>query len=129
VQRVEKGIGTKIAPTHFAEVCMPSSATLILSEFIGGCGAGRLYCGIEPNGDITPCVFLPIVVGNTKDGFLKVWQKSEVLEKLRDRDAEGYACKSCEYRYVCGGCRARAYGYYSNILAHDPGCHVKVETF
>jgi len=44
-------------PTHFftqqiagkyAELC----------NFIGGCGAGRLYCSIEPNGDVQPCVIL-----------------------------------------------------------------------
>jgi radical SAM protein with 4Fe4S-binding SPASM domain len=126
VQRVEKGRGTRVAPTHFADVCMPSSSTLTLSEFIGGCGAGRLYCGLEPNGDITPCVFMPIVVGNIKDGFLEVWQKSELLNKLRDRDTEEYACRDCEYRYICGGCRARAYGYYGNPLAFDPGCHIKI---
>lgn len=126
VQRVEKGLGKKITPTHFADVCIKGSA-MVLADFIGGCGAGRLYCGIEPNGDITPCVFIPIVVGNVKDGFLKVWQQSEVLEMLRDRDSAEYACSDCNYKYICGGCRARAYGYYGNLLAHDPGCHIKDE--
>ncbi|HID42309.1 MAG TPA: radical SAM protein [Archaeoglobaceae archaeon] len=127
VQRVEKGLGTKMTPTHFADVCMQGSSAMVLADFIGGCGAGRLYCGIEPNGDITPCVFIPIVVGNVKDGFLKVWQQSEILEMLRDRDSANYACSDCNYRYICGGCRARAYGYYDNLLAHDPGCHIKDE--
>ncbi|HEX7482020.1 MAG TPA: radical SAM protein, partial [Candidatus Bathyarchaeia archaeon] len=35
-----------------------------LGEFIGGCGAGRLYCSISPQGDVHPCVFLPVNVGN-----------------------------------------------------------------
>jgi MoaA/NifB/PqqE/SkfB family radical SAM enzyme len=30
-----------------------------LGEFIGGCGAGRLYCSISPQGDVRPCVFCP----------------------------------------------------------------------
>jgi radical SAM protein with 4Fe4S-binding SPASM domain len=124
-QRVEEGAGTKITPTHFADVCMQGNNALMLADFIGGCGAGRLYCGMEPNGDITPCVFIPIVVGNVRDGFLNVWQKSEVLEMLRNRDSPDYACVDCNYRYVCGGCRARAYGYFDNLLAHDPGCHIK----
>ncbi|RLI89242.1 MAG: radical SAM/SPASM domain-containing protein [Archaeoglobales archaeon] len=130
LRRVVKKRGRKITPTHFANVELSSmekygNATIVLSEFIGGCGAGRLYCGIEPNGDITPCVFMPIVVGNAiRDGFLKVWQESEILEELRDRDSERYACKNCEYRYICGGCRARAYAYNNDILAFDPGCHI-----
>ena len=30
-----------------------------LADFIGGCGAGRLYCSLSPQGDVHPCVFLP----------------------------------------------------------------------
>ncbi len=125
IKRYERNMGSKIAPTHFAEVCLPTEGALVLSDFIGGCGAGRLYCGINPNGDITPCVFIPIVTGNVKDGFLKVWRESEILNLLRDRDNKRYACKDCNYRYVCGGCRARAYGYFGDLLAKDPGCHLK----
>jgi radical SAM protein with 4Fe4S-binding SPASM domain len=67
---------------------------------------------------------MPIVCGNYRDGFLKIWQENEVLESLRDRDAEDYACRGCEYRYICGGCRARAYGYFGDLKAIDPGCFI-----
>lgn len=114
----------KIAPTHFAELSISgkyASAGIALAEFLGGCGAGRIYCSIEQNGDIQPCVFLPIKVGNViKDGFLNVWRNNPVFEKLRDRD--NYGCTFCEYRYVCGGCRARAYAYFGDITAPDPSC-------
>ncbi len=116
--------GGKLAPTHFAELSVPDeylSAGFALAEFLGGCGAGRIYCSIEHNGDIQPCVFLPIVVGNViKDGFLNVWHNSELFNKLRDRDH--YACSYCPYRYICGGCRARAYAYYGDPLGPDPSC-------
>ncbi|UCH03266.1 MAG: SPASM domain-containing protein [Candidatus Bathyarchaeota archaeon] len=37
-------------------------------EFIGGCGSGRLYCALQSNGDITPCVFIPSwVIGNLRN--------------------------------------------------------------
>ncbi len=116
--------GGKLAPTHFAELQVPEkymSAGFALAEFLGGCGAGRIYCSIEHNGDIQPCVFLPIKVGNVlEDGFLNVWQNNEVLLKLRDRD--NYAGSFCPYRYICGGCRARAYAYFGDITALDPSC-------
>jgi MoaA/NifB/PqqE/SkfB family radical SAM enzyme len=32
-----------------------------LADFVGGCGAGRLYWAMQPNGDLSPCVFMPIV--------------------------------------------------------------------
>ncbi len=116
--------GGKLTPTHFAELSIPDeylSAGFALGEFLGGCGAGRIYCSIEHNGDIQPCVFLPIKVGNVlRDGFLNVWYNNEILHELRDRD--NYACSHCEYRYICGGCRARAYAYYGSISAPDPSC-------
>ena len=118
--------GHKVSPTHFADVEIPEEFLGVgktLAEFLGGCGAGRIYCSVEHNGDIQPCVFLPIKVGNVlKDGFQNVWDNSEVFNALRDRDAGDYACNSCPFRYVCGGCRARAYAYYGNIKAPDPGC-------
>jgi len=125
VRRIENGTGVKLTPTHFADVCIQGNQAMVLADFIGGCGAGRLYCGIEANGDITPCVFIPEVVGNVRDGFLDVWQKNPILELLRDRDNEEYSCNDCDYKYICGGCRARAYGYYNSLIAHDPGCHVR----
>ncbi|MCD6411065.1 MAG: radical SAM protein [Thermoplasmata archaeon] len=126
ITAMDKGTGDKVSPTHFAEIEIPKEfggAAKALTEFIGGCGAGRIYCSIEHNGDIQPCVFMPIKVGNAiKDGFVNVWKNSDVLNKLRDRDNEKFACHSCAFRYVCGGCRARAYAYYGDVLAPDPGC-------
>lgn len=121
-----KGVdkGGKLAPTHFAELNIPDeymSAGFALGEFLGGCGAGRIYCSIEHNGDVQPCVFLPIVVGNViRDGFLNIWHNSELFNKLRDRDNQ--YCSFCPYKYICGGCRARAYAYYGDPLGPDPSC-------
>jgi radical SAM protein with 4Fe4S-binding SPASM domain len=116
--------GPKIA-THFTNkqaTEMLQGRTTTLTEFIGGCGAGRLYCGLEPNGDIQPCVFIPIKIGNIRKDKLKdIWEKSPILNKMRDRD-ELKGCGECKYRYVCGGCRARAYGYFGDVAGPDPGC-------
>ena len=121
--------GHKVSPTHFADIELPEEflgAGKTLAEFLGGCGAGRIYCSIEQNGDIEPCVFLPIKVGNViKDGFQKVWDNSEVFKTLRNRDADDYACSDCPFKYICGGCRSRAYAYYGDIKAPDPGCIIK----
>src|SRR5207247_532309 len=34
----------------------------------------------------------------------------------------GGKCGACEYRKVCGGCRARAYAKEGDVLAADPSC-------
>jgi radical SAM protein with 4Fe4S-binding SPASM domain len=78
---------------------------------------------IQPDGTVTPCVFMPIPVGNLREEKLKdIWENSKVINDLKDKDLLKEPCGSCEYRYVCGGCRARAYAYYGDYLASDPGC-------
>ena len=112
----------KIIPTHFANPTL-SGKLVNLAEFIGGCGCGRVYCAIRPNGDIEPCVFFPLTVGNIKkDDFEDLWRNNQILRELRNRDKLEGNCGQCDYRYYCGGCRARAYGYTSNYLGPDPGC-------
>lgn len=97
--------------------------TGLLADFIGGCGAGRLYCSIEPEGDVQPCVFMPISVGNVRDTpFLEIWHSSEVLQGLRDRSLLSGSCAGCRNKYICGGCRARGWAYFGDIHAPDPGC-------
>lgn len=93
------------------------------AKFIGGCGAGRAYCAIQPDGKVTPCVFMPLVVGDLKQTeLMKIWRNSSILKILRNRENLKSNCGICEYREVCGGCRARAYAYYSDINGPDPGC-------
>ena len=111
-----------IVPTHFYNPHLHGQL-IELSDFIGGCGAGRFYCALEHDGVITPCVFFPLKVGNIKtDNFEEIWENSKVFLDLRDREKLKPHCGVCEYRYVCGGCRARAYGYFGDYLAPDPGC-------
>ena len=57
-----------------------------LGEFIGGCGAGRLYCAISPQGDVRPCVFLPVNVGNLKERtFRDIWINAPLFNAFRNR--------------------------------------------
>jgi radical SAM protein with 4Fe4S-binding SPASM domain len=106
------------------------------ASFLGGCGAGRLYCCLEPNGDIKPCVFFPTgkdtVLGNIlKDDFEEIWDTHEFLWRLRTRenlqdyvvDGKRVGCGKCPDKYICGGCRARAYSYFKgDVTAPDIGC-------
>ena len=118
----EIGKNEKIVPTHFANPSL-SEKLVNLAEFIGGCGCGRFYCAIRPNGNIEPCVFFPLTIGNIKEiDFENLWTKNPILKELRNKDMLEGNCSTCNYRYYCGGCRARAYGYTSNYLAPDPGC-------
>lgn len=118
----EIGEGEKIVPTHFANPSL-SGKLVNLAEFIGGCGCGRFYCAIRPNGDVEPCVFFPLTIGNIKDiDFESFWRDNSILKDLRNKNILEDNCGKCDYRYYCGGCRARAYGYTGNYSGPDPGC-------
>ncbi len=93
-------------------------------EIIIGCQAGFDMYAIQPNGDVTPCTFLPdLKVGNVREErFKDIIANSSVLHQLRDRsNLEGY-CGSCQVKENCGGCRSRAYYRSGNFLAEDPAC-------
>lgn len=113
--------GRDIAPTHFYVGGDP--VVKAVAEFVGGCGAGRIYAGLQPDGTLTPCVFMPIPVGNLRERpFWEIWENTPLFKALRDRDRLKGFCSKCPYRNVCGGCRARAYAYFGDPLAPDPGC-------
>jgi len=85
--------GREVAPTHFYVGGDP--IVKALAEFIGGCGAGRIYAGIQPDGALIPCVFMPIPVGNLREeSFWKLWTTSPLMKSLRDRGKlQGFTSK------------------------------------
>ncbi|MGQ9639031.1 MAG: radical SAM protein [Candidatus Bathyarchaeia archaeon] len=125
----EESSGGSVAPTHFYVGNSDKWGLQSLAQLIGGCGAGRLYCAIQPNGLVTPCVFMPnLYVGDLrKTRFKHIWSESKVLRELRNKDMLKPKCGVCERRYVCGGCRARSLGYFSDYLAPDVGCIKNVD--
>lgn len=88
-----------------------------------GCHAGTLYFSLRPNGDVFPCTFLPIKVGNIREQSLTdIWRNSKILNTLRQRQNLKGKCGACEYRASCGGCRGRAYACTNDYLETDPVC-------
>jgi len=92
-------------------------------EYAGGCGAGRVYAAVQPNGRMTPCVFMPdVTIGYIREQrFIDIWQRSETCLKMVDRDNYHYQCPT--YKHICGGCRARAFAY-GDLIGPDPKCAV-----
>ncbi len=101
---------------------------LDMRQWIRGCIAGLYYCRIYPNGDVTPCPYLPIKLGNIREkSFKEIWFNSEVFTALRDSNTLKGKCGACEFRIVCGGCRARAYGLSSDFIDYCGDLHVPSE--
>ncbi len=100
-----------------------SSPIRTYSGGAGGCPAGTHYMGIRPNGDVTPCPYLPVFAGTLRSSSLAdLWTSSELFAGIRRRTSLGGRCGECEMNGHCGGCRARAYGMTGDLMAEDPLC-------
>ncbi|HYV20267.1 MAG TPA: radical SAM protein [Verrucomicrobiae bacterium] len=131
-------VNAKCAP-HFIRTAFEAGevATTAGSPFLkvysggaGGCPAGTHYFGIRPNGDVTPCPYLPQFAGNLRTARLAdLWNESPVFTRLRHRDDLGGRCGACELKSLCGGCRARAYGASGDVMAEDALCTHEPGTF
>ncbi len=96
----------------------------------GGCPAGTHYMGIRPNGDVTPCPYLPVFAGTLRNSSLAdLWTSSPLFADIRRRTSLGGRCGECEMNGHCGGCRARAYGMTGDLMAEDPLCTHTPGTF
>lgn len=88
-----------------------------------GCVAGQTICLIDAFGNVRPCSYLETVAGNVfQTPFREIWERSEVMISLRDFNSYRGRCGVCEYRFVCGGCRARAYAIKGDFLDEEPFC-------
>jgi len=99
----------------------------VVAKYLGGCGAGRTYVCVEPNGDVTPCVYLPHrVMGSVRERpLVEIFRGSVFWEILNDRSRRLHHCEVCTFKNYCGGCRARADAYFGQLHAGDPGLHIQ----
>ncbi len=85
---------------------------------------GKGVAFISHTGEIQPSGFLPLTAGNVRtDDLATVYRTHPMFTRLRDDDALGGKCGKCEYRRVCGGSRARAYGTTGDMFAAEPLCN------
>ncbi len=92
-------------------------------SLVKGSVCGKLSLNIKSNGDITPCGFIPIVVGNIcRDDLIEVWDNSPVLGMMRNKVPKG-KCLSCKSHSEClGGCTARTLALTGDMNNPDPHC-------
>lgn len=94
-----------------------------LEAMTKGCLGGSGFCFVSSKGDVYPCGYLPALAGNIRQKpFKMIWEKSKVFNDLRDTGKLKGKCGECEYRAVCGGCRARAYAQTGDYLDEEPYC-------
>jgi heme b synthase len=106
-----------------AEGASVSFQTHGLDAVTRGCLGGIGFCFVSHVGDVQPCGFLGTICGNVRrDSFADIWKRSEVFTALRDYDRLEGKCGLCEFKRVCGGCRARAFEATGDYLSEEPLC-------
>jgi heme b synthase len=96
-----------------------------MSAMTKGCLGGQSFAFISNTGRVQICGFLELEAGDIRRenyDFHKIWTSSSLFSAVRDLDGYHGRCGVCEYRRVCGGCRARAYTTADDYLAEEPFC-------
>jgi radical SAM protein len=110
---------------------VPMPALLTRSEGPGhtvglaprGVNAGNGFLFVSHLGEIYPSGFLPISAGNVRGTRLDdAYRSSDLFRSLRDPDRLKGRCGACEFRFICGGSRSRAYAMTGDYLETDPWC-------
>ena len=88
-----------------------------------GCLAGIGFCFVSHQGKLKGCGYLDVEAGDIrKESFAQVWSNSPLFHKLRDLSNLKGKCGTCEYKRICGGCRARAFEATGDYLEAEPYC-------
>ncbi len=106
----------------------PLTAGLYYSKTDGigrarGVTEGHGFLFVSHTGEIYPSGFLPVSAGNVRThDLVEVYRDSRLFRELRDRSLLRGKCGVCEFRELCGGCRARAFAMTGSYLESDPFC-------
>jgi len=118
-------IRPRCAP-HFKRVAHqqnPQSQLNLLSGREGdGCIAGIHYARVCDDGKVTACPYIESSSGSIREQtFSSIWQDASAFQQLREPELTG-RCGRCEYRQLCGGCRARPLAAGKGLMDADDFC-------
>ncbi|MDL2274528.1 radical SAM protein [Desulfosarcina sp. OttesenSCG-928-G10] len=88
------------------------------------CLRHQFSCLVTATGNVTPCVGVPLSLGNIRTLPLKqIIETSQVLKDLKNhRQTIKGPCATCDKANRCYGCRGAAYQITGDYLASDPLC-------
>ena len=91
---------------------------------VGPCKAGKGICSVAPNGDVFPCLLMPMKIGNLLEtGFQELWKTHpcKELEQLRSVTADDMTeCKACAIAAFCHRCMGVAYSETGSVTSPAP---------
>jgi len=109
---------------------IPAVSTGILATSTSACIFGE-YLFIETNGDVKPCSFSPMTVGNVNEkSLVEIWHEvlsSPFLHQIKDSKTRTGSCQSCQYLEECKGCRSRTFVLTGDWFTSDPVCPLSLK--
>lgn len=102
----------------------PTSDSEIVMD---GCPAATVSFNVNSDGKMTPCPLLDVPMMNTFEltieEIAEKYRNNEITKMFLDMNLHG-KCSSCSKKYLCCGCRARAFAYNGDIMGEDPECWI-----
>jgi len=111
---------------HYKRVAFELQPQAAINRISGregdGCIAGVHYARVSHRGGVTACPYIEQEVGTIRETPLSVlWEGAGDFARLRS-PALGGKCGACEYRALCGGCRARPLAKGGGLMDADDLC-------
>jgi AdoMet-dependent heme synthase len=121
VKQRDKRNKIDVAPSRHEQTAKAKNKSM--DSITRGCLAGINFCFISHRGRVQGCGYLDVSAGSVRQmRFKEIWQQSPLFSQLRDLSNIKGKCGVCEYKNVCGGCRARAYESTGDYLQEEPYC-------
>jgi len=113
---------TAPAPAESTGILLPSTTACIFGNYIF----------IEPDGEVKPCSFAPMVLGNVREkSLVQIWKEmlsSPLIQQIKNPQTRSGDCLSCRYLPDCKGCRSRTFVLTDDWFASDPSCPLRLKS-
>jgi len=92
-----------------------------------GCGAGKTFMAITPDGSFKPCSHLSL--SDKRKTIANYWKNAPDIITLRKIKLKNDpdSCENCTFEELCGGCRAICERIYGDITKGEQNCPVYAE--
>lgn len=92
-----------------------------------GCPCGTYSFRIQPDGEVSPCIYLKESGGNIKEKAIDEIMNSEIFKRIRERNPRGKCINCSIYQQCKGGCAGSSYLEYGHFDGPDPLCFLQTD--
>lgn len=116
-------------PQYYVSASLTVGEDILTGSFVRSCcAAGTRYLTIMPDGEVLPCMVLPVTAGRLREQPLeKIWKQADVFRVLRNRRGLESPCGECRFSETCGGARCRIHAAVGSLCAGEGNCFIPLD--